>query len=735
MSGSAIETELTTTWTLLWEQKLGRAMTAVFALLAAVYLLGLGSDSLRASVSVHLDRLVLPSLLVLLIVRTRACRGIEERRFWNFLIVGMSFWFTASLVNLLPTFVTVPRWVDLFVDVLYIALYLSFFLASDQQPQRENGWSKGDILYRYSLVGATLFVVIMFGYFVVVPWTLHPAENLQYFASFNLYVTLDTLLAAKFGMLYLASPSPRWRRCFSLMALMAAIMAIGDLAEGLGFAGIVTAVVGGRVDIVWVAQHFALATMILTCTPPPEDQDAGAGEAGAPRIQSLLPFYAFAIPLVHLGFYLFGVLDPAAHTARVGIVFFGLLFFAGLSVAQQIGLERAVASLRSDLVVRALGDKLRQSQRLESIGRLAGGIAHDFNNLLMVIKSYAGLAENAVSADNRSAREKLGEIDRAADRAADLIRQLLAFGRRQVLNPEVVHVNEMVLGLEGMLSRIIGDDIELSVDLDEDAGFTRVDPALLEQVIVNLAVNARDAMPRGGRLSIRTRSVDGAPAGAMEVADGARSVELVVTDSGTGIDPEICDRIFEPYFTTKEMEKGTGLGLATVYGIVEQSGGAIEVTSALGEGSSFNVRFLQVPGTPADPVAQPPRSSSSLAGQTVLLTEDEANIREALAEYLESLGIAVIQAEDGVDALELAERHDGDIGVLVTDLVMPRMSGPDLASRLLSGRRDLKVIYVSGYTPDAMREYGVSGHDAVFLQKPFLLSELGDTIREVLDDR
>jgi signal transduction histidine kinase/CheY-like chemotaxis protein len=735
MSDGATATDLKTTWSLLWEQKAGRAVAVVFALLAAVYLFGMGSDGLRAFISVHLDRLLLPVMLVVLIVRTRGCRGVEERRFWNLVIVGIIAWFTGSLVNYLSVVLTVPRWVDLVVDVLYIALYLSFFLASDQQPQREDGWSKGDILYRYSLVGATLFVVIMFGYFVVVPWALHPAENLHYFASFNLYVTLDTLLAAKFGMLYLASGSARWRRCFGLMGLIAAIMAVGDLVEGLGFAEIVSSVVGGQVDVVWVAQHFVLAAMILTCTPPPDDAEVGADDASAPRIQSLLPFYAFAIPLVHLGFYLFGLLDPAAHTAREGIVFFGLLFFAGLSVAQQVGLERAVASLRSDLMVRALGDKLRQSQRLESIGRLAGGIAHDFNNLLMVIKSYAGLAENAVSAGNRNAREKLGEIDRAADRAADLVRQLLAFGRRQVLHPEVVHVNEMVLGLEGMLSRIIGDDIELSVDLDEDVGFTRVDPALLEQVIVNLAVNARDAMPRGGRLSIRTRPVTGPPNGAVDDTNGARSVELVVTDSGTGIDPEIRDRIFEPYFTTKAMEKGTGLGLATVYGIVEQSGGVIEVESAPGEGSSFRVRLLQVPGRVEEQGEPPTRSSRSLAGETVLLTEDEATIREALAEYLESLGVEVLQAEDGVDALELAGAHPGEIDVLVTDLVMPRMSGPDLAAQLLSSRSDIKVIYVSGYTPEAMGEYGVSGHDAVFLQKPFLLGDLGETIREVLDDR
>ena len=255
-----------------------------------------------------------------------------------------------------------------------------------------------------------------------------------------------------------------------------------------------------------------------------------------------------------------------------------------LSFAQQVRLERAVESLRSDLMFRALDDKLRQSQRLESIGRLAGGIAHDFNNLLMVIKSYAELALAQLHSGERQVRDKLAEIDRATDRAADLVRQLLAFGRRQVIKPEVVNVNELVLGLEGMLSRIIGDDIELRVELDCEVGFTRVDPALLEQVIVNLVVNARDAMPRGGRLLISTRLVAGPPDRTDPKPDGGDSVELAVTDTGVGIDPAIRDRIFEPYFTTKEMEKGTGLGLATVYGIVEQSGGTIEVESNAGDG-------------------------------------------------------------------------------------------------------------------------------------------------------
>lgn len=734
MSGNKTVSGLKTTWSLLWEQRLGRIVVIFFSLLALVYLFELGSEDLRADLSAHLDRLLLPGMILVLAARTRNVEGTEERRFWKFLIAGMVIWFVGTFIFWLVQGFEYARWLDLAVDTCYILLYLFWFLASEQQPQLHKGWSSRDVLYPYTLMGGTVFIGIMFGYFVVVPWVSEPAEYLQYFASFNLYVTLDILLAVKFVLLFLAAREPGWRRCFALLACATGVMAVGDLLEGLGFAEILDTVMGARIDILWLIPHFLLSTMILTCTDRSEATDAIEGESVL-RIQSLLPFYAFALPLVHLGLYLLGHLDAADRGPREAIVFFGLLFFAGLTLAQQISLERAVASLRSDLTVRALDDKLRQSQRLESIGRLAGGIAHDFNNLLMVIKSYAELAGKGLSAGDRGVRGKLNEIDRAADRAADLIRQLLAFGRRQVLKPEVVHVNEMVVGLEGMLSRIIGDDVQLEVELDDDAGCTRVDPALLEQVIVNLAVNARDAMPRGGVLGIRTRSVSGLPNGEAEIGDDVYSVELTVSDSGSGIAPEIRDRIFEPYFTTKEMEKGTGLGLATVYGIVEQSGGTIDVESAPGQGSTFRVRLLQVKERPAVAVEPAPESRRSVAGETVLLTEDEATIREALAEYLESLGLDVIQATDGVHAMEVAEAFEGEIDVLVTDLVMPRMSGPDLATHLLTKRKNLKVIYVSGYTPEAMLEYGVNSDDAVFLQKPFLLGDLGSTIREVLDGR
>lgn len=720
------------TWSLLWAQKLGRAVVLVFATVLFVHLFELGPESLRVALTRNLDRIVLPLMIVVLLVRTRAVERLEERRFWNLILAALVLWFFGNAVWFLSYDFDLPRWVDLSVDVCYILNYLCLFLAADQQPHLRSGWSSGDILYRYSLVGASVFIALMFGYFIVVPWVAQSSENHQYFSSFNLYVTLDILLAAKFALRFFATRALRWRRAFALIAVATAVLAVGDMLEGLGLADIYETLEGGRVDAVWLFPHFFLFALILTCTVPPAE--AEKGEDGAlSSIQSLLPFYTFSLPLVHLGLNLLGYLNPDERTPREAIVFSGLIFFGMLSLAQQIRLERAVASLRTDLTLRALGDKLRQSQRLESIGRLAGGIAHDFNNLLMVITSYTELARGGVSNSNQRVRKRLTEIDRAAERAAGLVRQLLAFGRRQVLRPEVVHVNEMVLRLEVMLSRIIGDNIELVVDLDCEVRHTKVDPTLLEQVVVNLIVNARDAMPRGGRVSISTRCIRAGTSDSL--ADGAVSewVELCVTDTGEGIDPAVSDQIFEPYFTTKEMEKGTGLGLATVHGIVEQSGGAIEVESSSGRGTTFRVRLPHVREHEAQPIEPSAGPGRPVSGETILLTEDEENIREAVAEYLESLGLTVLQAEDGVAALEVVSRHEGAIDVVITDLVMPRMSGPELVDRLLAERPELKVIFVSGYTPDAMGEHGIDRDNMCFLQKPFLLGDLEATIREILD--
>ncbi|MEE4272291.1 MAG: ATP-binding protein [Thermoanaerobaculales bacterium] len=730
--GKVGESELVATWRLFWGQTAGRVVTVFFASAIAVYFFELGPEYLRAEFSAHIDRLVLPVVVAIIFFRTRMVESVEERRFWTLAMASFVIWLVGNSLFFVSTLIELPRWMDLVVDVCYVLLYLFFFLASDQQPQRPGGWSEKDVLYRFSMVGATVFITAMFAYFVAVPWTIQPQETFRYFASFNLYVVLDTMLAVKFGLLLLAARSPRWRRCFTLIALAALMMAAGDFVEGLSFAGYFEAVEGSRIDTIWLVPHFLFLLMTLTCTGQ-EARGEEWDEGSVAPVQSLLPFYAFALPLVHLGLCLTGYLDPAANSQREAIVFSGLVLFGILSIVQQVRLERTVLSLRTDLTVRALDEKLRQSQRLESIGRLAGGIAHDFNNLLMVITSYTQLARSDLATSKGEASGRLDEIDRAAERAADLIRQLLAFGRRQVLRPELVHVNEMVQGLEGMLALIVGDDVELNVELGDAVGFIRVDPSLMEQVIVNLVVNARDAMPRGGVLSIRTAGWSEERAGTGRDEDRDRWVELEVSDTGEGIDPKIRNQIFEPYFTTKEMDKGTGLGLATVYGIVEQSGGAIEVESEPGRGSVFSVRLPQAEGRRAAAVASPSAPIRVVRGRTILVAEDEPDIREPIAEYLEAFGLVVLQAEDGFDALEVAARHRGTIDVLVTDLVMPKMSGPKLASRLQEERADIKTIFVSGYTSEAVGEHGIIGEGTVFLQKPFLLEDLVETIRDVIE--
>jgi signal transduction histidine kinase len=716
----------------MWQKRFGKVVVITFLILVTVYLFQIGPDYPRGRLTAHLDRIVLPLMIAFFFLRTRHVDGPEERRFWRLIIAGLIAWLAGTSLYLVSALAELPRSIDLAVDGCYIMLYLFMFLAGDQQPQLPDGWSKRDVLYPFNLVSATVFIAIVFCYMVVVPWAVEQSENAQFFASFNLYVTLDCILTLRFLLLWRASEQLRWRRCFVLLAAATAALAVGDLLEGMSFAGYLEMVAGARADLVWLIPHLCLAGVALTCTRDEwTTQRADAGSSR--RVQSLLPVYAFVLPLVHLGLYLLDYLDPAARPSREAIVFFGLVVFAVLSLVQQTRLEGTVTALRADLMIRAMDDTMRQSQRMESIGRLAGGVAHDLNNLLMVIKSYAGLAGQRVAVDDAETRDKLGEIDRAADRAADLIRQLLAFGKQQVLRPEVVAVNDKIRGLEDMLGRILSEGIELVVELDPAAGCVKVDPGLLEQVVVNLAVNARDAMPRGGRLVIRTTSVDGDDGSGDGDGDHRGWVEIAVSDTGVGIEPAIQERIFEPYFTTKEMEKGTGLGLATVHGIVEQSGGVIDVDSEPGVGSTFRVLL---PRTSDAQVVETPtrgRRLCEVAGQTVLLTEDETTIREALAEYLSDLGLEVLQAVDGVDALEVAERHEGPIDVLVTDLVMPRMNGPDLARRLARLRPEVKVVYVSGFTPETMLEYGVSSDEAVFLQKPFVLEELASTIREVLE--
>ena len=382
--------------------------------------------------------------------------------------------------------------------------------------------------------------------------------------------------------------------------------------------------------------------------------------------------------------------------------------------------------------LRRTEDQLRQAQKMEAIGRLAGGIAHDFNNLLSVIFSYSEMILVDLEAHDPTA-ENVTEIHRAAVRAADLTRQLLMFSRQQVLAPRVLDLNDLLVGMDKMLTRILGEDVDLATALSPKLGAIRADPSNVEQVIMNLAVNARDAMPTGGQLTIETSNVE-------LDADYTRAhlgsvpgphVMLAVSDTGIGMDQATQARIFEPFFTTKEPGKGTGLGLSTVFGIVQQCGGNIWVYSEPGGGTTFKVYFPRVEGAVDSPVQSRPRLPLR-GSETILLVEDQEQVRVVAESILEQNGYRVLAASGAGAALLLCEKHAGDIDLLLTDVVMPQMSGAELARRITQSRPATKLLFMSGYTDDSIVRHGVLQSGIAFLQKPFTPETLTRKVREVL---
>ena len=399
--------------------------------------------------------------------------------------------------------------------------------------------------------------------------------------------------------------------------------------------------------------------------------------------------------------------------------------------------ERGEVIVENVTEARKLEQQLRQAQKMEAIGRLAGGVAHDFNNLLAVIMGHCEMLASQMDSGN-PLRQQVEAITLSGNRAAELTRQLLAFSRQQVLQPRILNLNEVVEEAEKLLTRLLGTHIQLSTELDKSLGPVKADPGQMELAILNLAVNARDAMPRGGRLTLSTRNVDlagdrAAPCPGMQPGP---YVLLEVRDTGSGMDAATRAHIFEPFYTTKEVGKGTGLGLATVEGIVSQSEGFITAESEINRGSSFQIylpRVAEALRQMAPAAAAPAPARGTRGTETLLLVEDSESLRELTREYLVLQGYAVLEAGGPPQALKLATGHPGPIAVLVTDVIMPEMSGPALAKILTSTRKDLKVIYVSGYSNEILAPGGQMESGHAFLQKPYPLTALGSKIRELLD--
>jgi signal transduction histidine kinase/CheY-like chemotaxis protein len=392
------------------------------------------------------------------------------------------------------------------------------------------------------------------------------------------------------------------------------------------------------------------------------------------------------------------------------------------------------AAIRDITERKQLEQQFRQSQKMEAVGQLAGGIAHDFNNLLTVINGHSEMALQLLKADD-PLHSNLEQIKEAGDRAASLTRQLLAFSRKQILEPKVLDLNAIVTNLDKMLQRLIGEGIALQTALAPALGRVKADSGQIEQVLINLAVNARDAMPQGGRLTIEAANVelDGHYAAQHVAVQPGPYVMLAVSDTGCGMDAETQARIFEPFFTTKGQGKGTGLGLSTVHGIVKQSGGYIWVYSEPGRGTTFKIYLPRVDAQAEALEPHSPRQESLQGTETILLVEDEERVRRLARTILAGHGYSVLEAPNGAEALRISEQHSGAIHLLVTDVAMPGMSGREVVARLAPAHPSMKVLYMSGYTDNAIVHHGVLMPGIAFVQKPFTPNGLARKVREVLD--
>jgi two-component system cell cycle sensor histidine kinase/response regulator CckA len=440
---------------------------------------------------------------------------------------------------------------------------------------------------------------------------------------------------------------------------------------------------------------------------------------------------AFGFP-IRIGGEVEGVIEFFSHQVREpDSELLSMMTDVGLKIGQ-FG-ERT----RAEEALHLTEAQLRQAQKMEAVGRLAGGVAHDFNNLLTVIRGYSELILSRLAPAD-PARREMEEVKKAADRAAGLTSQLLAFSRRQFVATKIVDLNAIVMNMDGMLRRLLGEDIiELCADLEPQLGSIKADPGQIEQVIMNLAVNARDAMPMGGQLTIQTRNVTirKGPRRETMMLDEGTYVLLAIRDTGHGMNEETQSHLFEPFFTTKEKWKGTGLGLSTVYGIVKQSGGTIGIESKPGQGTTCKIFFPKVDDiTQAAPLANG-AVGRAIGRETILVVEDDPSVRGLVQEALRLSGYEVLVARHGIEALLTGAKHPGTIHLLLTDVAMPQMSGPEVAEKLTVVRPEIKILYMSGYPDHPVFEQGGIKRDTAFLQKPFTPNLLTQKVREVLDGK
>jgi len=665
----------------------------------------------------------LPAKLILilaLLYRPKGRPATAERQFWGFFAAAYLFWALVDLLDLAAPNEQFGSGRDTLEEVMYVGFYLMLAFALETRPdaaERSGALS----LRALRNVGVVLFGFGLAFYIAFFAVQLDDGPLSRSFPSLFLYVILDLYVLARLLALRASCSDPNWRRVYGCMLIAAVSWVALDIAESLFYYGVLPWVpMGTLLDLAWHLPFVAVLVTARVREAPIAQQEISAKPAGAQLDDTWggpLILVVVAIPVVHFAVNALGISDPATLAAREALVVFLVVVLSLIAIVYQRILEKDKHALEAEN--RLVTDQLELAQRMEAVGRLAGGIAHDLNNILQVIRAASDLLRQRLSADAQENSE-LDLIEGAIDRSSALTDQLITMSRRKRNDPKPLALNEVAGETGRMLQRLVGDDIELSFDLDSSLALIRVDRSEIEQVIMNLGVNARDAMPDGGVLEIRT------------LTDPDGFAVLVVRDSGTGIDEATRSHMFEPFFTTKSESRGTGLGLAIVYAIVARCGGRIEVDSAVSKGTTLSVYFPLLSGSERAPQeANLPMHDAVGGSESILLVEDEEAVRSSVGRLLKELGYRVVAVANGQQALQVLESQRRPFDLLLSDVVMPGLKGPQLAELVQKHHPGTAALLMSGFIGESSNDAGAEGY--LLLRKPFTRRELAEGVRRVLD--
>lgn len=721
----------------IWRDTILQALLCLQLVAATPYLIpwllpeGIGSDYDDSYVYVILDAITAAALVTC--VRSR--RVHRERWIFQWALTGcVCFWLTAKLAMSISSsqFTESVLGNALFDGFLIFGMTL-LLVAAEMQPDRPAGWTSKNGPFRMHLAGIFFAVASLYTYFTLAPWLSGSTVEDGWGSSLFLFIPFDAFLLLRFGWVYAFSTKSRWKTIYGALAIVSAMLLAVDTVEFMLHEEWIDWVGLEPLGLIWFLPYMGLtvtARLIARCPPNDDAADIPTTSHKQPSAEIVIGGLTLAILAIHfIGPYT-GVLAPALAPARNLIALSSLCVLGCLGLAQAVSLGRHNRLLNMEL--EAINAQLLQSQKMEAVGRLAGGMAHDFNNILMVVMGNEEMLRALVKND-KEASEHVNAISDACTRANALTSQLLAFSKDHVQLPTSMDVAMVTHELAGMMQQLLGAQIHLQINENAEALWISANQTQIEQVLMNLCVNARDAMPDGGTLTIE---LDVAKLGDVPVErlgnDIGTHVVLTVRDTGCGMSEQVLSRIFDPFFSTKDRALGTGLGLSTVYTIVKKSNGEISAASQPGRGATFQI-VLPLTDIPPKVLLKTEEATQAEPGDaTILVIEDNHSVRNVACRLLRKHGYHVLSAESGQEALQLAQDYQSEIRLILADVVMPGMNGPETVREVRKSRPDAKILFMSGHTGDAIHEEAIAELGADFIQKPFKLSHLATRIQSLL---